>query len=174
MSVCVFPEHVMCTPSRLEWDRSVLAAPSSPPDLVGWAFILLLESSWPLSTPLNAISHSISLFITLSLFLTPFSLPPRLLLRPCCLEHCAHAKGINMPIRAQGSEQKWLLGEYQSISDHCLCEAELVPAGKMLDPAVCVRMRQPGRWAGPVKTRTHTSVSKVACYCMYECLVFWS
>lgn len=73
MSVCVFPEHVMCTPSRLEWDRSVLAAPSSPPDLVGWAFILLLESSWPLSTPLNAISHSISLFITLSLFLTPFS-----------------------------------------------------------------------------------------------------
>lgn len=116
MSVCVFPEHVMCTPSRLEWDRSVLAAPSSPPDLVGWAFILLLESSWPLSTPLNAISHSVSLFITLSLFLTPFSLPPRLLLRPCCLEHCAHAKGINMPIRAQGSEQKWLLGEYQSIS----------------------------------------------------------
>ncbi len=56
------------------------------------------------------LSHSLSLF-------TSLSLPPRLLLRPCCLEHCVHAKRINMPIRAQGSEQKWLLGEYQSISE---------------------------------------------------------
>ncbi len=58
-------------------------------------------------------------------------------------------------------------------SDHCPCETELVPAGKMLDPAVCPH-EAAWEMSRACKTRTHTSVSKVALYCMYECLVFWS
>ncbi len=55
------------------------------------------------------LSHSLSLF-------TSLSLPPRLLLRPCCLEHCVHAKRINMQSELRGvsrsgcgriSEHKW-------------------------------------------------------------------
>lgn len=45
----------------------MLAAPSSPPDLVCGTFILLVESSWPLSTPLNAISHPLSFDVPRSL-----------------------------------------------------------------------------------------------------------
>lgn len=87
-------------------------------------------------------SHPFSLLMSLSLPLSP-SL--------CCYSptvwNTVHAKRINMPMGAQGSERR---GRWESIRakvrcDRCPREIEFLPAGKVLDSAVCVRVRQPGR-----------------------------
>lgn len=117
MSVCLLVSWVCNVHSvQARWDWFVLAAPSSPPDLVCGAFILLVENSWPLSTPLNAISHPLSFDVPLSLSHIPLTSSKAFVkallfgtLSPCKEDQYANQSSGEWAEVAAGriSEQNW-------------------------------------------------------------------